>query len=345
MPNSLATVPGATETALVLPENLSQGRWREMGARLALIDRATGWWIGDWWNAYKPAWGDRGKLFEDPTWTGPSYATCRKAGVTCDAFDIDRRRQNVSFSHHAEVATLPPEEADRLLDTVARELRDTGTLLPARMLRQQVKAEHRAVREGELAENVRIASRQIGHRLYGAILADPPWRFEPWSRQSGMDRAAENHYPTMTLDELSALRDRIPAAEDCAMFLWAITPMLLEGVDLLAEWGFNYRTHFVWLKPQIGMGYWNRGCHELLLLGIRGTVPAPAPGEQYSSVFEGAVGEHSVKPAAAAEMIEAMFPNASLLEMFARQPRLGWDVWGAEVESTQVHDSSESAVA
>ena len=37
--------------------------------------------------------------------------------------------------------------------------------------------------------------------LYGVIFADPPWRFEPYSRITGMDRAADNHYPTMTTDE------------------------------------------------------------------------------------------------------------------------------------------------
>jgi len=84
----------------------------------------------------------------------------------------------------------------------------------------------------------------------------------------------------------------------------------------------------VWLKPRAGTGYWFRNGHELLLVSTRGDVPAPAPGEQYGSVIELATSEHSDKPAAFAEMIEEMFPNAALLEMFARAPRLGWDVWG-----------------
>ena len=31
---------------------------------------------------------------------------------------------------------------------------------------------------------------------YGVILADPPWRFEPFGRETGLDRSADNHYPT-----------------------------------------------------------------------------------------------------------------------------------------------------
>jgi N6-adenosine-specific RNA methylase IME4 len=87
----------------------------------------------------------------------------------------------------------------------------------------------------------------------------------------------------------------------------------------------------VWVKDRIGTGYWFRNQHELLLVGTRGAkVPAPAPGEQYSSAIDGAVAEHSRKPAAFAEMIEEMFPNVPAVELFARGQRLGWDAWGTE---------------
>jgi N6-adenosine-specific RNA methylase IME4 len=211
------------------------------------------------------------------------------------------------------------------------------------MLRQEVKRLRRAQREVELAGKIEHAAATLngGGELYGVILADPPWKFEPYSQETGMDRSAENHYPTMSLEALSAMTP--PAAEDCALFLWATTPMLLDALDLLAAWDFSYRTHWVWIKPRPGTGYWNRSCHELLLLGIRGRVPAPAPGDQYDSVFDAATEAHSTKPAAAAEMIEAMFPSAKLLEMFARAPRLGWTVWGAEAGGEQIAADSAAA--
>ena len=51
----------------------------------------------------------------------------------------------------------------------------------------------------------------------------------------------------------------------------------------MAAWGFTYKTHFVWVKDKIGTGYWNRNKHELLLVGTRGDVPAPAMGTQFES--------------------------------------------------------------
>jgi N6-adenosine-specific RNA methylase IME4 len=106
--------------------------------------------------------------------------------------------------------------------------------------------------------------------------------------------------------------------------------MLPEALSVMAAWGFTYRSHCVWVKEHVGIGYWLRNRHELLLVGTRGSVPAPAPGTQYRSVIEARVGEHSAKPAAFAEMIEELFPNVPRVELFARAPRFGWDVWGNE---------------
>jgi N6-adenosine-specific RNA methylase IME4 len=195
------------------------------------------------------------------------------------------------------------------------------------------------MRESNLAATTQAACEKLGNTLYPVIYADPPWRFEPYSRESGMDRAADNHYPTMTIEELRNLK--IPAADDAVLFLWATVPMLPQALDVMKAWGFTYRSHLVWLKNRIGTGYWARNQHELLLIGTKGHVPAPAPGEQHASVIEAKVGNHSVKPAAFAEIIEGVFPNCRRLEMFARAPRLGWDIWGNEVEE---HDGDRSAV-
>jgi N6-adenosine-specific RNA methylase IME4 len=198
---------------------------------------------------------------------------------------------------------------------------------PGPAVRSIVKRVRRSEREEELAEATAKASKQIGTDLYAVIMADPPWRFEPYSRE-GMDRAADNHYPTVTLAEIKALK--VPAADDCVLFLWATVPMLPQALDVMTAWGFVYRSHFIWLKDRIGTGYWSRNKHELLLVGTRGNIPAPAAGEQFESVISAPLGKHSAKPNAFAEMIEEMFPNCRAIEMFARGPRLGWDVFGNE---------------
>lgn len=186
------------------------------------------------------------------------------------------------------------------------------------------KKRRRAERERELAEKVTAV---VG--CYGVIYADPPWRFEPYSRETGMDRAADNHYPTMDLEAIKELE--VPAAEDCVLFLWATVPMLPQAIEVMQAWGFEYKSHFVWAKNRIGNGYWNRNCHELLLIGTCGDVPAPAPGDQYASVIQASVAEHSVKPFHFREIIEDMFPNLPRIELFARERFDGWAYWGNEV--------------
>jgi len=186
------------------------------------------------------------------------------------------------------------------------------------------KQEARAIREAELGAKI-IA---MPGNPYAVIYADPPWRFEPYSRDTGMDRAADNHYPTMTLDKIKELE--VPTAPDAILFLWAIVPMLPEALSVMAAWGFEYVSSFVWVKDRIGTGYWTRNQHELLLIGTKGTVPAPAPGKQYPSVFQGPVGEHSAKPIAFRDAIEKMFPTLPRIELFAREKCAGWDVWGYE---------------
>ena len=194
----------------------------------------------------------------------------------------------------------------------------------------EVKKAKREEKEAALAEKTITAAAKLGTSLYSVIYADPPWRFEPYSRETGLDRSADNHYPTMTLDRIKSLK--IPAADDCVLFLWATVPMLPEALSVMDAWGFKYKSHCVWDKQKQGTGYWFRNVHELLLVGTRGNVPAPAMGTQPVSVIEAPASRHSVKPTIFQEIIESFFPNCVRLEMFARSKRKGWDGWGNEVE-------------
>ena len=229
-------------------------------------------------------------------------------------------------------ASLPPGTFEDLLgrrreDIEAGRRRVTVNLFDAAPT--SFKAERRAAREVELAQR----QRALPERCYGVILADPEWRFEPRSRESGMDRAADNHYPTSTTDAIAARDVRSIAADDCVLFLWATIPMLPDALEVMAAWGFTYRSHIVWMKERVGTGYWFRGAHELLLVGTRGRPPAPAPGTQWPSVFLAPVGAHSAKPERALEMIEAYYPTLLKIELNRRGPmRRDWDAWGNEAE-------------
>jgi N6-adenosine-specific RNA methylase IME4 len=192
----------------------------------------------------------------------------------------------------------------------------------------RTKAERRAQRELDLS--ARQAALPAKH--YGVIVADPEWRFEPYSRDTGMDRAADNHYPTSITDEIAARDVGSIAADDCVLFLWATVPMLRDALRVMEAWGFEYRSHAIWDKVHIGTGYWFRNRHELLLVGTRGDIPAPAMGEQFPSVFTIARKEHSAKPEQFLEIIESYFPTLPKIELNRRgPPRPGWDAWGNEV--------------
>lgn len=189
------------------------------------------------------------------------------------------------------------------------------------------KKEKRTEREAELGEK----QQALPDRRYGVIVADPEWRFEPWSRTTGMDRAADNHYPTSVTEVIAAREVPSISADDCALFLWATAPMLPQALLVMEAWGFDYRSHFVWAKDRQGTGYWSRNKHELLLIGVRGQVPAPAPGTQWPSLIEAVVGEHSAKPERFLEMIEEYFPSLPKIELNRRgSARPGWDAWGNE---------------
>jgi N6-adenosine-specific RNA methylase IME4 len=163
---------------------------------------------------------------------------------------------------------------------------------------------------------------------YRVIYADPPWRYRsPLSKS----RRIENHYPTMPLKEICALK--IPAAEDAILFLWVTSPQLPAGVAVVEAWGFEYKTSLVWDKEIMGMGYWVRGQHEIVLVATRGNFP-PLPECLYThTVIQQRRTKHSKKPDAVRDLITALFPEARKIELFAREKVAGWDAWGNEVES------------
>jgi N6-adenosine-specific RNA methylase IME4 len=205
---------------------------------------------------------------------------------------------------------------------------DRAFVAEHRAERNREKKARRAERERELAKATERAAAVLGRKIYSVVYVDPPWRYNN-PPMGDVARANEQHYPTMEAADICALK--VPAAENCALFLWGTIPMLPQALEVMEAWGFRYKSAIAWFKDKAGTGYWVRGQCELLLIGTRGEMPAPAPGEQPPAVIEAPRGRHSEKPAIFAEMIERLFPNSAKLEMFARVARPGWDVWGNEV--------------
>jgi Transcriptional activator, adenine-specific DNA methyltransferase len=167
------------------------------------------------------------------------------------------------------------------------------------------------------------------------LYADPPWHFDVFS-EKGSGRSADQHYPTLTVDEIANFKIgdqwvREIVHEDAALFLWCTSSNIPAALEVMQEWGFQFKSSAVWVKDKIGTGYIFRNRHELLLYGVRGEMPAPVKAP--ASVFEYPRGKHSAKPPEIRAELARMYPyfeEAQRLELFARGHVLGWTTFGLE---------------
>jgi N6-adenosine-specific RNA methylase IME4 len=232
----------------------------------------------------------------------------------------------VSVSAAADIATQPIEEQREIVARGEREILRAA---------QEIRARKAEIRRAERLERLAATCNQNtplpSNRRYAVLYADPPWHFEVYNEESGVERAAGNHYFTMPLNEICALPVLSLAAPDAVLFMWTTAPHLRESFDVLAAWGFEYKTNIVWVKDKIGLGYFIRNQHELLLVATRGDMPSPSPANRPSSVIDAPRREHSRKPDEAYALIERMYPELPKIELFARNTRPGWDAWGSEI--------------
>jgi N6-adenosine-specific RNA methylase IME4 len=251
------------------------------------------------------------------------------------------QRQHANLRQNTEAATLPAR-GDRMRELIAglagaspRTVQDVITVydhdpaLFARVLNGDVSASTAASKTRRALRDAAIPPPPpMPEGPFELILADPPWSFGT----PDSPFAPEQHYPTMSIAEIKALR--VPAAENSVLFLWAVTYLLPEALEVIDAWGFSYRSHFVWVKANgIGPGVWLRQRHELLLIATRGKVSPPEPADRVDSVIEAPRGRHSAKPEAGFERIERMYPQLSRLELFRRgAPRPGWQAWGNQTD-------------
>lgn len=172
---------------------------------------------------------------------------------------------------------------------------------------------------------------------YNILHIDPAWGFQNWS-EKGEGRNPNQHYETMTADQIAALPVGELARGDCACFLWCVDPLLDKAFNVLREWGFRYVTvAFTWAKQSstgaawhMGTGYYTRANPEVCLLGMMGSLPRRDAGVRQLIVDP--VREHSRKPDRIADDIVRLFGDLPRAELFARTRRSGWDAWGNQSE-------------
>ena len=160
---------------------------------------------------------------------------------------------------------------------------------------------------------------------YRTILADPPWNIE----QVG-GRGASRHYPLMTLNQIKSLPVGSLAQDNAHLWLWVTNATLRHGYDVAEAWGFTVRSPLTWVKFRLGLGNYLRNATEHLLFATKGR--GPVEFRSQPTWLNAPVQDHSHKPEEQFAIIERCSPGP-YLELFARRPRPGWDVWGDEVEA------------
>lgn len=186
---------------------------------------------------------------------------------------------------------------------------------------------------------------------FRTILADPPWTFKArtalqvanWNSR----RDAEKHYTVMNLEAIKALPVKNVAAKDAHLFLWTTGPCLPQAFEVITAWGFRYSSvAFTWAKLKrsyqpdkistpidtnfhCGLGLTTRKNAEFCLLARRGNARREA--KDVREIIVTPVREHSRKPDETYERIQR-YCVGPYLELFARQSRSGWAVWGNEVD-------------
>lgn len=178
------------------------------------------------------------------------------------------------------------------------------------------------------ARDIKENPPEIPKGKFSVIYADPPWKYEHSKTDS---RMIENQYPTMELDDICGMAIEEISADDCILFMWTTSPKLKESFKVLNAWAFTYKTCAVWDKEKIGMGYYFRQQHELLLIATRGKIGVPEPHNRPSSIIKSPRGKHSKKPDIVYKIIEAMYPNNKKIELFCRKPQKGWKSYGNEI--------------
>ena len=250
---------------------------------------------------------------------------------------VDQGRLAVSAAE--KLAALPVDEQRR-----AVEAQD-----PSKAARAEISRHNRDERLAEIVRTTGTATPAlVARQRYSIIYADPPWRHEVWSRETGLEKSPDRHYPTMTVEEICALpvSDLVTAIGPVLLFLWIPVPHLMRAPEVFRAWGrvvcedpeygtvkepWAYISNYNWDKVNIGPGRWNRNQHEHLLIAKIGSMPAPSPSERARSNYIEAATEHSTKPDYFAELIERHYPQLPKIELFRRgAPRAGWHSWGNE---------------
>lgn len=178
----------------------------------------------------------------------------------------------------------------------------------------------------------------VSNKGYRTILADPPWRFTNRTGKVAPEHKRLNRYDTVSLADIKEIPVSLVSGENSHLYLWVPNALLPEGLEVMAAWGFKYKSNIIWHKVRKdggpdgrGVGFYFRNTTEILLFGIRGHMRTLKPGRSQVNILKTMKREHSRKPDEMYQIIESCSPGP-YLELFSRGKRSGWDVFGNQTE-------------
>jgi N6-adenosine-specific RNA methylase IME4 len=177
-------------------------------------------------------------------------------------------------------------------------------------------------------------------RKFSTVLADPPWQFTNRTGKMAPEHKRLSRYMTLDLCQIKSLPVSAIVTEPAHLYLWVPNALLLEGLEVMREWGFTYKTNIIWHKVRKdggpdgrGVGFYFRNTTEVILFGVKGkNARTLAPGRTQVNIIRTQKREHSRKPDELYSIIEECSPGP-FVELFARGPRKGWKCWGNEAKN------------
>lgn len=303
------------KTGLIIAEDTTIQEWQELGQSLKKIEGAVQFWIGDW-----ARFGDKKGFYTDSKVydkleeiTGLSHGTLKDYKSVCENVQSSNRFDDLSFTHHIEVAKLEPQKQEFFLNKAVEEN------LSVRELRREI---HKEKYNSELIDS------ELPTGKYRIIYADPPWSYGNDRTFYGGDQIS--HYPSMTIEDLCKMPIVNIAEDNSVLFLWVTSPILQESFEVINAWGFKYKSSFVWDKIKHNMGHYNSVRHELLLICTKGSC-LPDNSKLIDSVISIERTEHSEKPEEFRNIIDTLYTYGNRIELFARKKTEGWEVFGNEI--------------
>lgn len=179
----------------------------------------------------------------------------------------------------------------------------------------------------------------VGKQKFSTVLADPPWQFQNRTGKMAPEHKRLQRYPTMSLQEIKDLPVEAIVEDTAHLYLWVPNALLAEGMQVMENWGFTYKTNIIWYKirkdggpDRRGVGFYFRNVTEIILFGVRGkNARTLQPGRTQENIISSRKREHSRKPDEQYGLIESCSPGPRI-ELFARGSRQDWFAWGNQAE-------------